>query len=106
MMILLGLLYSCSPALAEKYYASKPVICGTMEDIVDTSKKFGELPAIIAQGTTMSDNGKYTPSQYVIGLNQETGTWTLIELLSTGQACILGRGSRLEILSKKNGIEL
>ena len=106
MMILLVLLYSCSPALAEKYYASKPVICGTMKDIVDTSKKFGELPAIIGQGTTMSDNGKYTPSQYVIGLNQETGTWTLIELLSTGQACILGRGSRLEILSKKNGIEI
>jgi len=106
MMILLGLLYSCSPALAEKYYASKPVVCGTMEDVVGISKKYGELPIIRGEGTTMNDNGKYAQSQYVIGLNQETGTWTLIELLSTGHACILGRGSKLEILSKKDGIEL
>jgi hypothetical protein len=106
MMILLGLLYSCSPALAQMYYTSKPVICGTVEDIIGISKGFGELPVLRGDGTTMKDDGKYSPSQYVIGLNQETGTWTLIELLSTGQACILGRGSKLEILSKKKGIDL
>ena len=105
-MILLGLLYSCSPALAEKYYASKPVVCGTMEDVVGISKKYGELPIIRGEGTTMNKGGNYTPSKYIIGLNQETGTWTLIEVLSTGQACILGRGSKLEIRNKKNGIAL
>jgi|TARA_R110002167_G_scaffold23948_2_gene84932 hypothetical protein len=88
------------------YYTSKPVICGTVEDIIGISKGFGELPVLRGDGTTMKDDGKYSPSQYVIGLNQETGTWTLIELLSTGQACILGRGSKLEILSKKKGIDL
>ena len=106
MMILLGLLSSCSPAFAEKYYTSKPVICGTVEDIIGISREYGELPVLRGDGTTMKDNGKYSPSQYVIGLNQETGTWTLIELLSTGQACILGRGSKLEIISKKKGIDL
>jgi hypothetical protein len=54
----------------------------------------------------MNKGGNYTPSNYIIGLNQETGTWTLIEVLSTGQACILGRGSKLEIRNKKNGIAL
>ena len=106
MMILLGLLFNCSPAVAEKYYASKPVVCGTMQEIVDISNGFGELPIIKGEGTTMNDNGKYAPSQYFIGLNKETGTWTLIEILSTGQACILGRGSKLEVLSKKKGIDL
>ena len=106
MMILLVLLYSCSPALAEKYYASKPVVCGTVQEIVGASNEFGERPVLRGEGTTMNDNGKYAPSQYFIGLNEKTGTWTLIEILSTGHACILGRGSKLEILSKKKGIEL
>ena len=106
MMILLGLLYSCHPVNAKNYFASKPVICGTIEDIVGTSKEFGEFPVIRGEGTTMNKGGNYTPSKYIIGLNQETGTWTLIEVLSTGQACILGRGSKLEILSKKKGINL
>jgi len=106
MMISLGLLFNCSPAIAEKYYASKPVVCGTMQEIVDMSSEFGELPIIKGEGTTLNDNGKYAPSQYFIGLNEKTGTWTLVELLSTGHACILGRGSKLEVLSKKKGIEL
>jgi|MDTC01.2.fsa_nt_gb hypothetical protein len=106
MMILLGLLFNCSPAVAEKYYASKPVVCGTMQEIVDMSSEFGELPIIKGEGTTLNDDGKFASSQYFIGLNEKTGTWTLIEILSTGHACILGRGSKLEVLSKKKGIEL
>ena len=106
MMISLGLLFNCSPAIAEKYYASKPVVCGTMQEIVDMSSEFGGLPIIKGEGTTMNDNGKYSPSQYFIGLNKETGTWTLIEVLSTGQACILGTGTKLEIYSNKRGIAL
>jgi hypothetical protein len=39
-------------------------------------------------------------------LNEETGTWTLIEVLSTGQACVLGTGTKLEIYNKKRGIAL
>ena len=77
-----------------------------MEDIVGTSKDYGELPVLRGDGTTMKDDGKYSPSQYVIGLNQETGTWTLIELLSTGQACILGTRIKVRNFSKKKGIDL
>ena len=54
----------------------------------------------------MNSNGTYSPSQYIIGFNEETGTWTLIEVLSTGQACILGTGTKLEIYSNKRGIAL
>jgi hypothetical protein len=104
--ILLGLLYNCSPVAAENYYTAKPVICGPVKDIIDTSKQFGELPLLKGEGITMNRNGAYTPSQYVIGLNEETGTWTLIEVLSTGQACVLGTGTKLEIYNKKRGIAL
>ena len=104
--ILLGLLYSCSPAVAVNYYSAKPVICGPIKDIIDTSKQFEELPLLKGDGVTMNSNGTYSPSQYIIGFNKETGTWTLIEVLSTGQACILGTGTKLEIYNNKRGIAL
>ena len=33
-----------------------------------------------------------TPSRFVISLNPETETWTLIEFVSEDQACVLGSG--------------
>jgi len=106
MMISLGLLSSCSPAIAENYYSAKPVICGAMKDIIGTSKSFGEIPILRGDGVTMNDNGTFAPSYYIIAFNEETGSWTLIEILSTGHACVLGSGTSLSFFAKEKGIEL
>ena len=42
-MISLGLLYSCSPVAASTTYRSeKPVICGTVDEIIELVKEQGE----------------------------------------------------------------
>ena len=106
MMISLGLLSSCSPINAKSYYTEKPVICGTVEDIVGTSKNFGEIPILKGEGTSINDNGTLASSQYVIAFNRETETWTLIEFLSTGHVCVLGTGTKLQFFGKEKGIIL
>ena len=104
--ILLGLLCSCHPVNAQNYYSSKPVVCGPVKDIIDTSKGFGERPLVKGEGTTMQTNGTLAPSQYVIGFNKKTGSWTLIEILATGHACVLGTGTSLVLYSLEDGISL
>ena len=58
--ILSGLLCSCSPVAAQapltEYFTSKPVICGPVDKIIDTSKNLGEDPLLSADGLTLLDN--------------------------------------------------
>ena len=54
----------------------------------------------------MQENGTYLNSSYIIGFNQKTGSWTLIELLAHGHACILGNGNKLQIFTLEKGINL
>ena len=105
-MISLGLLFSCHPVNAENYYSRKPVVCGTVEEIVGTSQKFEELPFLRADGTSLQDNGGFLPSQYIIGYNKETQTWSLIEILSTGHACMIATGKGIQIFARSRGVNL
>jgi len=77
-----------------------------MKDIIGTSQKWEELPLIRAEGTSLQDNGTFVPSTYIIGYNKETGTWSLIEFVSTGHACLLATGKGIEVFAKKMGIAL
>ena len=107
LMISLGLLYSCSPVAANTNYRSeKPVICGTVDEIIELVKEQGEEPFLKGEGISMQENGTYLNSSYIIGFNQKTGSWTLIELLSHGHACILGNGNKLQIFTQQKGINL
>ena len=107
--ILLGLL--SNPVQSQKnentFYSAKPVICGPIEDIISTSQSFEEVPIISGKGVTMLDNYTFSPSEYVIGYNKKTETWSLIEIMQTRNlACILGTGTELRIFSAKNKINL
>ena len=106
-MISLGLLYSCSPVAASTTYRSqKPVICGTEDEIIELVKEQGEEPFLKGEGLSMQENGTYLNSSYIIGFNQKTGSWTLIELLSHVHACILGNGNKLQMFTQEKGINL
>ena len=106
-MISLGLLYSCSPVAANTNYRSeKPVIFGKVDDIIELVKKQGEEPFLKGEGVSMQENGTFQNSSYIIGFNQKTGSWTLIELLAHGHACILGNGNKLQMFTQEKGINL
>jgi len=80
------------PQMPYTYWASKPIQCSSMDDLVAMTKRYGEVPTIVMDGETAFPNGMRTPSRFVISLNPETETWTLIEFVSEDQACVLGSG--------------
>ena len=80
------------PQMPTTYWAQKPIQCSNMETLVNMVSKYGEVPTIIMDGQTGFPNGVSTPSKFVIAMNPETETWTLIEFVSDEQACVLGSG--------------
>ena len=108
--ILLALLCSCSPAVAQEYFTKKPVICGPIDKMINKySNDIGENPLLSADGLTLLDNGTFSaaPSRYVFGFNKVTGTWTLLEFLPEGvQACVVGKGIGIQIIKQEQGINL
>ena len=87
-----ALLFSTT-ALAEPYWAQKPIQCSSQEELIERAKSEGELPTIIFNGNTMGADGTITGSRFVFATNKETETWTLMEFPYGGkQGCILGRG--------------
>ena len=88
------------PQVPYTYWASKPIQCSTIEDLVKMTKKYGEVPTIIMDGETAFPNGMRTPSRFIISMNPKTETWTLIEFVSDEQACVLGSGQGSIALGK------
>jgi hypothetical protein len=80
-------------AIPEIYWVGKPIQCGTPEALIDLVKRFGELPVLTATGTTVDGNGMQRDVNIIFGANRETGSWTLIEVNSETQACVLGSGN-------------
>jgi len=95
-MMLSALLFSATTAVAEPFWVNKPLQCGTLEDIVETSKVYGEKPSILFEGRTITQTGEFSSSKFIIATNEETKTWTLIEFpAGSDVGCILGRGDGL-----------
>ena len=88
----------CSTAYAEPYWASKPVQCGTAQELIDISLRFGEAPVLKLEGTTMNTTGIITKSKIVLAWNKETDTWTLMEFPQPDMGCILSTGKGLEFV--------
>ena len=85
------------------YWASKPIQCSSLKDLVDMTKSYGEVPTIVMDGETAFPNGMRTPSRFVISMNPDTETWTLIEFVSDDQACVLGSGQGKIALGRPKG---
>ena len=54
--ILPALLFNTTVAVAEPYWATKPVQCGTLQDIVDSSRIYGEQPSVVFEGQAINEN--------------------------------------------------
>ena len=91
--ILPALLFSTA-VTAEPYWASKPVQCGSAEEVIATSKAYGEMPSVVFEGASILPNGHAQKSKFVIATNEAKGTWTLIEFpQGSDMGCILGSGN-------------
>ena len=94
--ILPALLFNTTVAVAEPYWATKPVQCGTLQDIVESSKIYGEQPSVVFEGQAINEKGNKTTTKFIIATNEETETWTLIEFPAGSEiGCILGKGTGL-----------
>ena len=103
LIIATALLMSCSPAFAQEenldvYWAQKPVQCGNIEKVIELVKEYGEEPVLTGKGLAMNNMGEGENVTIVLGANNQTQTWTLIEIQANGVvACILGSGSGYQI---------
>ena len=96
----------CSPAFAEPYWTQKPVQCGTAQEMIDITMRFGEAPTVIMEGKTMNTTGALTKSKLVIAHNKDTETWTLLEFTDKDTGCILNTGRGLKVIPWPKGKSL
>jgi len=91
--ILPALLFSTA-VTAEPYWASKPVQCGSTEEIIAMSRAYGQQPSVIFEGVSILPNGHGQKSKFIIATNERKGTWTLFEFPhGSDMGCVLGSGS-------------
>lgn len=97
--LVVGALLLPLDVLAEPYWTAKPVQCGTLEEVIDITKQFGEFPSIVMDGYMKVPSGQYVKSKVVIAMNMLTQSWTLIEFpIETGIGCIVATGKGFEKL--------
>ena len=98
--LVMGALLLPLDAIAQPYWAQNPVQCGTHEEIINITKRFGEIPFLVLnEGLSMNNTGEYVRTRLVVAHNQETGSWILIEFpMGQSIACILSSGNSIQKL--------
>ena len=81
------------------YWTRKPIQCGPPNGLVELVKGYGEIPLLTADGVTADGQGQMVNIKIIFAVNPETGSWTLIEVNSSDQACVLGNGEGYNINS-------
>ena len=81
------------------YWTRKPIQCGPPNGLIELVKGYGEIPLITADGMTAGATGQIVNIKIIFAVNPETGSWTLIEVNSPEQACVLGNGEGYNINS-------
>ncbi len=70
--------------------------CGDVEDIVESILPFGEEPLFTGTINQFGiEQNRYT-GRMVFGVNQDTGTWTMISVWADGTACYVPTGMDFE----------
>ena len=101
-MMLSALLFSATTAVAEPFWVSKPLQCGTLEDIVETSKAYGEKPSVLFEGRTITQTGEFSSSKFIIATNEETNNLEFNGDLNLQLENNFNSGEKLNILYRNN----
>tara|TARA_B100000427_G_C15486872_1_gene585723 strand:- start:1244 stop:1636 length:393 start_codon:yes stop_codon:yes gene_type:complete len=81
----------------------KPVACSTPDKIIDiVDKTFIEKPYMEGKGIAAAADGKtFISTQVYIGINLETQTFSIVELINPNLACIIGAGTGFKLIGSK-----
>tara|TARA_B100000282_G_scaffold154276_1_gene111037 strand:- start:27 stop:431 length:405 start_codon:yes stop_codon:yes gene_type:complete len=115
---LAGALWGLSPWHPAKAdvieWKNKPVKCAPAHRVVEVMQSKGEHPIIWMDGFAQLPE-KIAKSKYVISLNRDTFTWTVIEFMNPTEegawadACVLGFGRgviNMNLINNDGGIQL
>lgn len=77
------------------FYTKQP--CAPFADMLQTPAKYGELMLFTGNGMQFSavDSQPYTGGMFFF-TNQDTGTWTIINVYGDGMACMVANGTKFE----------
>ena len=81
----------------------KPVACSTPDAIIDiVDKTYLEKPYMGGKGIAAAADGKtFISTQVYIGINLETQTFSIVELINPNLACIIGAGTGFKLIGNK-----
>ena len=84
------------------YNSQKPVTCMTPQQMLAiVSKQFNEVPYIQGDGLAAATDGvQFINTQVIVSINPETGTFSVVELLSPTLACVIAGGENVRIVVK------
>lgn len=89
--LLLSLLVLIPSVANASFWASKPVQCGTHDEVIAVVSKYGEVPVVTFDGVVGMPSGSTASARFVISINDVSKSWTLLEFTEE-QGCILGSG--------------
>ena len=94
------------------FNSHKPVACSHPDTIIDiVDKTFLEKPYMQGNGISAATDGKtFISTQVIIGINLETQTFSIVEIINPNLACIIGAGTGFRFIqgngSKKTNVYL
>ena len=84
------------PANAQEVFQEKPVVCNALEALEYTVKQYGEI--VLFRGNrnlSMRAPGELFNSVITVYMSPDMNSYTILEHLDDGMACILGMGENI-----------
>ena len=108
-MLSIGILLGClSSVSAEPYWLQKPVQCAEPQEVVTHQAKiYREIPFLMLYGKSLTPTGTFRDTSYILSVNMETKTWTMIEFASKEErACVIATGTGLKLAPQEKEINI
>lgn len=83
-------------AVSAAEWFSKPIQCGTIQQVVDLMEERDQQPLFAGVGNSRIENNRVTVPTFIF-VNMELGTWHVVELnMQSDQGCVLAVGDQLD----------
>ena len=75
--------------------------CDRAEKMFETIKRYEELMLFTGEGLTFGVQNQVYNGQMFFFVNQETGSWTMLQVYKDGMACMIFNGKKFEPFTGK-----
>ena len=91
--LIMALALSATSTAVNAEWASKPIQCDTVAEVISVLKQYEERPLFGGIGNAMNNQGQVFNTPVITFHNTTTGTWTVVEFnTAADQACVLSSG--------------